>query len=353
MSPRDMHIEVNQSLQVVAANKTHKFEPEEIDWVLNKQVDRFIQSHMRPKSDGSGGFELDQIGVDALRNLIVTEHELTPYIDNDRRYKCFLPPDYAYLLSDWSKTTNLCDDEAETTAATLYVNALRQDYSGKSAPKYYESLDVEIKDKAVLIPANLNYGHTYEGYNAKQDIEFLIPWICIKGSFYWERFGPYYYPGYYIRVGSVNTGNFKATIDANASPAPATSVFTNTLSHTLSLTRHDGEGTFTENRLTPSNKVNGLMGVPYFGTLHTSPISELSGNVLYIYRDESFTVNVAGISYVRKPFPISLSLNSGSEIAPEFHQTICDLAVEYLKGRLENPVGQQLIERDTSRRVIL
>ena len=45
-----MHIEVNQSLQKMAANKTLKFQPSEIDWVLNKMQLRFVENLLRPSA---------------------------------------------------------------------------------------------------------------------------------------------------------------------------------------------------------------------------------------------------------------------------------------------------------------
>ena len=107
------------------------------------------------------------------------------------------------------------------------------------------------------------------------------------------------------------------------------------------------------NRLESSENVQNLLGTSFYTTSVHSPISELSGNLLYIYYDNSFTVNSCEITYIRKPRILSLFLGSDCELAPEFHPTICDMATEYIKGRLENAQGQQLVERDNETRVII
>jgi len=59
--------------------------------------------------------------------------------------------------------------------------------------------------------------------------------------------------------------------------------------------------------------------------------------VLYTYTNKSFIVTSSRLSYVRKPQRISLSLGQDCEIAPEYHQLICDLTSEYFKAMIADP----------------
>lgn len=52
MNIKAFHIELNQSLQKIAANTTRKFLSEELDWVINKMQDRFIQNKLQPMVKG-------------------------------------------------------------------------------------------------------------------------------------------------------------------------------------------------------------------------------------------------------------------------------------------------------------
>ncbi|MFZ8528579.1 hypothetical protein ACO1NJ_14750, partial [Staphylococcus aureus] len=69
----EMIIEVRQATQNIAANTRRKLQDEEIVWILNKIQERFIQSKIKRRKDGSGGFQLDQLDADAIRPLLTTK----------------------------------------------------------------------------------------------------------------------------------------------------------------------------------------------------------------------------------------------------------------------------------------
>ena len=266
MTVHEMHIEFRSSANQIGSNTNRKFEPEEIDWILNKMQNRFIQTKLKPKRDGSGGFELDQISADQIRTLIVPSYEMIPYIDDDRRYMCFLPSDYAYLLSDWSFTSVICDPDETTPAIendTLYITALRQDYSAGASPGgFYRTMKLQFQDRSITIPDDLPYGNCYQGYKKAKDVSFITPWIRNKGGLYWERFANLYYPGYYIHVSTTPP----------PSPMSGTSitidgiVYNNVINSTLQLQRHPGTGKYYDNRLTATNKISGLNATAFYKT---------------------------------------------------------------------------------------
>lgn len=345
MDVRSQHIEVRQSIGQVASNRTRKYQDEEIDWILNKMQDRYVASCLKPKENG--GFELDQLKADNIQPLIVSGYDLVPYISGTRKYKCYLPYNYQYLLGDESNVKQLCGTETATVALrTLYVNAQRQEKSSKGSPKYNETNIVNIRGNIVNIPADLPYNHAFTGFNSKDEIFLIAPYIALKGGWYWEKAGDINYPGHYIRISEV-AGSGSASINVDGTTTTLGSALTQ------SLTVHTNVGKWINNRLINSAKISSLSGDAFQKSSHYSPISELSGNILYIYRDTSFTVSAVSISYIRKPQPISLSLNTNCELSQGACQAICDLAVEYIKGRIENTTGQQLAERDIANRVTL
>ncbi len=346
-----MHIEVEQSMQHVAAARTRKFLPEEIDWVLTKMQDRFIQSCLKPEEGDTGGFEATQEGYDKIRNLIVANLPITAYIESATTYKCYLPAEYKYLVSNRSMVNYLCGSEPALATDTLRITRLQQTYSGlvlsDPHPKYYYSVIVVMPNKTITIPTDLPYGYTYDGYLQKPDVvNFLTPYLLYKaGTWYWERLDDLYYPGHYLQVQTSAPSAAVLTIDG--------SVVTSTGTDTKTLNRHTNAGIDTDNRLTASSMISRLQQNHYYKTSYYSPISELQGTLLRIYRDNSFIVSGAVVSYVRKAQPISLSLNSDCEIDESYHQAICDLTVEYLKGRVENAPGKQIITEDIAARVVI
>lgn len=355
MNIREMHIELNQSLQKVAANKTRKYLSEELDWVLNKIQNRFIQSKLKPKKGGA--FTVEQIELDAIRPLL-TQKKLPAYIDPNftNRYEVYLPTDYAYLISDSSYVSDMCGMQSAPVELTkqLFITWLKQVYTTKPSSPFYETvlLNIDITN-TISIPGGLPYTNTYTGFSRKEDISFLTSWIVNQGNTFnsiqcgFERYGKRYKPQHYVLVSQDH--QIQATLEYDGTPVTAVSTETLNVKQHQSLTNEN----ITSNRLETSEIIPQILDVAFYKPSVRSPVSELIGNVLYIYRDDNFTVNSSLITYVRKPQPVSLALGSDCELAPEFHQTICDLAVEYIKNRLENAQGYQIVERDNEQRVIL
>jgi hypothetical protein len=356
MTPKQMHIEVRQGLQQVASNKTFKFLDEELDLILNKMTNRLIKLQLSQKTDPrgkpTGGFEVSQIGADMIRPLIVSSYSMVPYVKDGRLYQCFLPPDYSFLLSDWSYTKLICDEDPAPVVTTdsLYLTALRQDISTAAASPYYvASFKTTLGGRSVEIPADLMADNNWIGLVKKDQVYELTQFIANKGQWYWELFGGQNMPGYYINV-STNSGQ---TIGAQSTIDGAVNQNIKQQVMTLDSHRTNENTKYYDNRLMASDNISGLNSTEFYKSSYYSPISELAQGILYIYRGTNFIVSEVGISYIRKANPISISLNTKCELPEEFHSTVCDLAVEYIKGRLENYQSWQQTTADNDKRVII
>lgn len=347
-----MHIEINQSLQKVAANVTRKFLTEEVDWVLNKIQDRFVRSCLRPvnpeKHSGKYTF-VDQLRADSLKSIVVSK-QLTAYSDEtwSRRQKAILPPDYTYLLSDSSQMSLVCNRTLSPLTTTQDLTYLKLVKTTASSAPYYATGSITIGTVTINIPADLGMISTYVGFQAKEDLVLLIDWILNqfwkqKVEVYWERYGEIYKQGHFIIPGSPAVS---LTWDATAVTASSSSTYN------LVNPDRSGDGAVeVDNRLMATADIATYLHTPFFTTSVNGPISELATNLLYVYRDNNCTVKSVRISYVRKPQPISLLLGSDCELSPQVHQTICDLAVEYLKNVMEDPTTP-LKTQDLETRVI-
>lgn len=340
MNVRDMHIEIEQSTQLLAASGTRKLLPEEIDWALNKVQDRFIETALRPKEGGR--FEIDQSRVDDIRNLIKSMVSVTPWIDNDRRYKCYLPSDYKFLISDASYSMPLCGAvPTETIPVAKYIHRIKQDYTAKTVAPYYTTLWLSLSGYDFYIPDSLPLTNNYIGYLNNKDISSLAPSIAqFTKRLYWENYGDLYYPNHYLDVRDTVPTLGLLTLDGTALP--------NSISYdTLTLKQHVGVGNFHDNRLTPSSLIPTLQSAAFFKTQHYSPISELNNKILYVYRDSSFIVSGIEISYIRRPQTINLSLGTDCELAETVHQKICDLTSEYILSTLLAQKSKDIADRVT------
>lgn len=351
MTIREVHIEINQSLQKVASNTTRKFLSEEIDWVVNKMQSRFLQMKLQPFERGKvPKNSVDQLTTDSLRNLIVSGKTIQAYKDTTKRVKCILPSDYMYLLSDASLAINNCRVTSTEGSSSIVVNELKATPSPLSSNPYYTDSTLTIGSTVISIPSGLVNSNSYGGYIKKEDISELVAYYLHKArqagiEIYWERYDDLYKPQTFIIIGSY----------APISLVHDSTTVTDLNTYTLTKTQYNEVVAthYTVNRLEATENIPNLLTTSFYTTSLQSPISELVGTNLYVYHDDNFKVRKCEVSYIRKPQRVSLSLGVDCEIAEEFHQTICDLAVEYLKGRMEDAQGKQLITQDNETRIIL
>jgi hypothetical protein len=185
-----------------------------------------------------------------------------------------------------------------------------------------------LGDKVVDITTALPYGNDYSGYRQANDYIFLVPFVALKGGWYWERLDDLYYPGSYIALTDTLPSPGTMVIDGNITQ----DIGTLTRVHTY----HAGSGVPAPNRLSPSDKIANLNQAAFWKTAHYSPISELVNNVLYIYRDDSFTVN-----------------GTDCELPEGMHEGLCDMGIEYMKGNVGDIPGMQVAKADIAERVII
>lgn len=351
MNVQEMHIEINQSLQQVAANSTRKYYSEEIDWVINKVQHRFVQNSLKPiQVDGklTNKFTIDQLKVDALRHLIKVK-EISTTVGLLDTVEAILPCDYMYLLSDASEVFRLCNEPLTTESVTTTLKLLKLSQTSKSTPLYYVSSSLSLNGTTLTIPASLDIPNKYTGYQTKEDVMFLRNWYLDKLradgiEVYWERYGNLYKQGTFIFIGTATSSLIHDGITVTQE---TTKVINNTRPTNGTV------GIVVDNRLVNSDQITTLMNTPFYKTSVESPISELKSNVLSIHCDSNLTVKRVYITYIRLPQTVSLTLGTDCEITEQFHQTICDLAVEYIMSRIKDGVGNQLISQNTENRVNL
>lgn len=358
MNVKEMHIETNQGLQKIAANRTRKFFGDELDWLLNKNMERYVQSNVTPKADGNGGFEVKQFSIDAIRPLMKTGVELPAFIADPRRYGAVLPGDYAYLISDEAviKLPGILPDmtpevpiKTDLARNLLLIPFKRAPNTVPLTPPYYPAATLTINGNIEFDLGAYTLAHDtpYTGYSSPYQLDEIISCmlmtLCANGwHAYWERVGDQYYPRTLVIV-SANTIAGSLSMGA---------VVTNgtILTRTVQTADLPNEPTQDQaNRLTASHIVQNLREVAFYKTQPESPISELQQGILYVYANKTFIVTNMRISYVRKHRRISLVLGTDCDLAPEFHQMVCDLTVEYILGMIANPNWEVKLKDDMKR----
>jgi hypothetical protein len=348
MNIREQHIEVSMATQNIASNTRRKLLPDEIDWLLNKNLERFIQSKL--KSKGNGAFQVDQLDADSIRTLLVTNRTIpvTDSFDSDV-YVASLPGDYSYLISDDSRTLSQCGTP-RPTLKTITESVLSLPlYSSKSTPKYFSTVVITLNGNTIslldIITAQQITGYT--GLNSKEE-RYLIRDVMLWHMrntlgiiVYWENYKSVYKPHSFIFPGgTIGTITVDDTTTVNGI---VTSLSYNRYSSIL--------GTWQANRLTPADKISTMRRTAFIKSSNLSPISEVSGRELTVYGDTGFIVTGVSIDYVKKPRRISLLLSQDCELPEEFHQAICDLTVEYFKAMIADPNWETKLKDNMTRSV--
>lgn len=333
MTIQEMHIEVGLASQQVASSVNRRFLPEEIDWILNKTIERFVRQAVKPKEyAGESDFEEYQIDTDKIRTLVVHDIPL-PVTVSGHTYSATLPTNYAHLIEDSSFTVAECE-EARTAGinGVSYISILKLKPSAGTAAPYYKDLTLKVNDKAFVEPADLPSG--------MEDKEQLFQVVDILRELLPSRL-PETVQAYWELYGNLEVSN--AFIFVSSSPISSSITYDGIgvagALQTLAITRPQVslKAKQVTNRLTKSDRVGKLRQSSFAKPQVTSPLSVLQGNILKVYGAESFIVTQVLISYVRKPRKVALSLSRNCNLPEETHQEICDQAVEYIKMTIQDP----------------
>lgn len=331
MTIQEMHIEVGLASQQVASAVNRRFLPEEIDWILNKTIERFVKDCVKPKEyAGESDFQEYQIDTDKIRTLIAHD-TILPVTVSGHTYTAILPHDYAYLVEDSSFIQKQDKhNRINPVSEEIHIAALRFKPSGKKTGPYYT--DTILKVNGVTI----ELGDLPASFPSKDMLFILVEAIreALPSGLpagvkvYWERYGDF---------DIQNTLLFVSGKAVDASISYDGTTYKANLQHVQILRPFDrGTSRKVVNRLSKSDRIGKLQQSSFANSKSESPLSVLESNVLKVYGADSFTVTQVAISYVRKARKVSLSLNRNCNLPEETHQQICDLAVEYIEMTIQD-----------------
>jgi hypothetical protein len=344
MNVQEQHIEINISSQKIRSNYYRKFLDSEIDWIMNKQVDRFIKDRIKADQD-SLGFDATEIDMEALRTLVVLDRQLRTFKIEDDAVRSELPGNFSYRVDIFCNTTDQCDSHYTTdnkvTTTNLYLYSFPVTETVKADAPYYQALRFVLGNVDILNVTGLTGLAQKSELFTVRDYTLGKLWQYTNDSlqsnpeasidFYWEEFGNIRKPGNIIVVCKTQqTVSNKIYIDGTSTDAVETII-------TKDLYTPSNNG-----KLYPARVVKGFLrssirSSTFAGTRSNSPIAALSGNQIKVYHDKKLIVSKLSLSYIRKPAKINLLLSQNCDLAPEFHQEICDRTVLYIKELTLSP----------------
>lgn len=356
MTVKEMHIEVNQSLQKMAANKTLKFQPSEIDWVLNKMQLRFVENLLRPSAK-SGTLVSDQMSVDRLRNL-EKEFEKPALYMNSSMVQVILPPDYLHLIESQSMVHCEVPKEFTSVEKKVIFQQLQMIDASNPAP-YYNSCVISVSPidnpsnpiladvQSMLGANNFFNGNGAINFNFQKtsDIQFHLPALLwsLRQQGVEAFFGEYQglYKANAIMIEDVTS----ITTTSDALQGTGSVATGKSIGVTRRYPKTSTTGKYKLNRQQEYGNTGVINQTAFHKTQSLSPITEIRRQNLIVHQD-NFTVSKVLGKYIRRPKPIYLLLGSDCELPEETHQTICDLAVEYIQIRIGDKEGLELTKTD-------
>lgn len=332
-----MHIDFQLKLQEVYAYTFGDFTKEEIDWVLNEHMFKFIEYRSDPKSNRKQeGFESTQKRYDDIESLITTTS--LPVIENVGYVSAFLPSNYFKLVSERPVVSCSPKVIVEQSLSSLGINLIN---STQTSVATYQ-LTISTNGDSFLLFDKADYTTKVLG---QSEIPFLTALVINKLSSYkpgqliaaWESIGDFHTPNKTAVVGYYD--NITITITStNSTGNTFTTTFTFSAT-TINKAQVANDSKEVDARLLNHEFLHRLLGNYFSRTRPDSPVCVIEDGIIKVYYS-NFSVSSVNITYVKSPRLMSNSLSIDCELGSRTGQryNICrqivDAAVASVAGRI-------------------
>jgi hypothetical protein len=346
MQVEQMHIDVEQAIQLVSSNARRKLYPEEIDWILNKMVDRYIATHASGIRERAGAAE-SLMHTQRLSSLL-TFIDRQLYVQEPNILKTVLPYEVHEMLSTELGVVNLCGQPALSSRALVKRHILPLKPSTLLSGWYNQ----------VILRVNASQVFSIQSYATARGVAFtgidssdiwyikdiLLAELSKQGyHVHWESYGDKAYPGAII-FDAIPESTIDISIDGVTTVATVEST---------PLTAYINENPVRyPGRLYFQTNMPQMRTGAFTDTYYRNPLCYLQDNTLTVETSSSFIVRFARIYYVRKPQKIDIHLKNNCELPESVHTDICDLAIEHIKLLRQDPDWERKLKDNIQRTTI-
>lgn len=92
-----IHIATRLELDKTQAFEFPEFQPEQIDYWLNKSYNIYVEETAYPTTEGKIPYEVTQKRIDELREIVIPDYSIIPTLNSKGEYVSKLPNDYKHL----------------------------------------------------------------------------------------------------------------------------------------------------------------------------------------------------------------------------------------------------------------
>jgi hypothetical protein len=324
MTVREMHLELQQATQNVGSNRRRVLLPQEMDWVLNKVTERYINTHATSIRNVASA-EHSITHMNRIQTLVRTS-ELPMFKEQADLTSGHLPVTVHDLLSVAPEVQFLCGAAARTLRSSDTLHFLQIQQSAAPAGLYYPTVRLTINGDVVFDAQSWATKHngTYTGFGRPwvwQVLRMLLPEL--QDNVFWQWHDDVFYPDTLI---------FEGYAPSVITLQLGSEIYTATTSTVLRTQYVADAAKFRPGRLYFHTVLPDMINGAYTRTDGQSPLCYVEQNKLYVLTDPSYIVRGCRILYVHRPRAINVDLGIDCDLPDAAHQDICDLATEYIKN---------------------
>lgn len=341
---QDMHNYLDVKLNKINSNLYENLLPEEKDYAININIERFVKQHYNPSSNLKGkGFEETQKRIDDLRSLLVPNYIDGAYTlpssdpDFQSKVRFSFPANYLFLTSSRSKVYfDFCKTPTFLTVpATKKYWAVPFDISRQGDS--FEDFDIQLNTVSIF-PSG--FSDAISNLSNPEDAgvfkDTVLSYINMSTDFeaYWQ-----YYKGVFLSNTIIIAS--KTGTETDAMEIIWSTETVDAPINSLSLTKNISSTVnpkYVPNNFFQQNDVYTSAQDPFNDTYFDNPSTIITDNYIDVFYDPNkFVVSDVIISYIRKPNRVSFSGNIHCDLPEHTHEEILDLTVKYMLENFESP----------------
>lgn len=340
MTAQELHIEFDIVVQGLTSRPLGKPLPQEVDWLINGAVDKYIGLILEGRNMPSGkGYEENQKRYDSIRRILRADRDLSVYkLDTENSYS-ILPYDYRHYESSRSEVYSRCNKpimkvDSEEPVSYSYVSLPLS----KDPLMYfrYTLSHTNDDDTVVLVDGATLFGETPftdgdEAFMIRDLIKNKINEFEESRNIqcYWEKYDDIYKPNEFIIIGATGEFILEEGNDADIDYTSTSSflpvyLLTNanpTLTSGISLNK-------VRNREIKSNEFDIVADFALSKTDKKSPLCKLVDERIYIRENAEFFVSSLSLDYIKQPALISLIYSVGLPLPDYICREVVNLAAQ-------------------------
>lgn len=352
MTPQEIHIALDSELQKINSFSTKSLEAEEKDYFLNNEALKFIKQRTNSQSNPKGtGFQDTVKRLDDIQELVKSKKSQIQ-VNNQGESYITLPSDYlSYVTSSLYMKRDCIDERVRKEEYKLYSIYCLLNIPSTTPDTYIIKLIIDGQETILFNLSMLpdNYLSTTLDF-VRQDfvlidaLKLIIPKELKKNNIsytdlYWERKGKEFNPFSFTL--DTNTENVSIIIEVNNDVHTFNSV--ETIIKSVPLKRLPLKRAL---RLVNAEFLPEILNSTLSQSTPHSPVSTIRTGELLIQVPDSVIADWVETSYICKPTPINLHLNSGFNLNDNTIKEIISSTARYIKAVINDPNYQSYAQEN-------